>query len=93
MNPLNENTFQKHVADYLAKSELYCKRSSDQFDIERLCDLELLENFLKKQTLAWTKLNRHFPGCETLKVTEEVNRRLNRGESMLTILLKGVNIS
>ena len=93
MNPLNENTFQKHVADYLAKSELYCKRSSDQFDIERLCDLELLENFLKKQTLAWTKLNRHFPGCETLKVTEEVNRRLNRGESMLTILQKGVNIS
>lgn len=39
-NLLNETKFEEHIASYLADSDLYNQRSSAQFDIEKLCDVE-----------------------------------------------------
>lgn len=40
-NLLNETTFEEHIASFLADSDLYNQRSSTQFDIEKLCDVEM----------------------------------------------------
>lgn len=65
MNPLNETAFEEHIANYLATSPLYNKRTSAQFDIDNLVDIEMLEHFLQAQTISWKKLQNHFPGRET----------------------------
>ena len=91
-NILNETTFEEHIAEQLAGSDLYNQRSSHDFDIENLCDCEMLEKFLRQQPAAWEMLERSFPGRETIKVVEEINRQLNRGESMLTLFRKGFKI-
>ena len=67
-NLLNETKFEEHIASYLANSDLYNKRSSAQFDIEKLCDVEMLEQFLRQQPVAWNKLTKHFPGQEVATV-------------------------
>ena len=92
-NPLNETTFEEHIANCLANSDLYNQRSSSQFDIEKLCDAEMLEQFLRQQPVSWTKLSKHFPGQEVATVIREYNKRLDRGESILTIMRKGFTIS
>ena len=86
---LNETTFEEHIAGQLAGSNLYNQRSSSDFDIENLCDREMLEQFLRQQPAVWETLQRSFPGQETAKVVEEFNRQINRGESMLTLFRKG----
>lgn len=93
LNPLNETTFEAHIASYLAGSDLYNQRSSTQFDIIRLCDAEMLEQFLRAQPVAWKKLSQHFPGREVETVVHEYNKRLDRGESILTIMRKGFTVS
>lgn len=92
MTPLNETTFEAHIAECLAGSPLYTQRTSAQFDIDRLVDHELLERFLRQQPTVWAKLAARFPGRETDTVVAEMNRRLNRGESLLTLLHKGLPI-
>ena len=92
MNPLNETVFEEHIAEYLASSPLYNQRKSSQFDIDNLVDREMLEHFLQAQTTAWQRLQHHFPGRETEIVVAEVNKFLNRGDSMLTLFNKGITI-
>ncbi|MBR8725880.1 type I restriction endonuclease subunit R [Bacteroides pyogenes] len=92
MNPLNETVFEEHIAEYLAASPLYNQRKSSQFDIDNLVDREMLEHFLQAQTTAWQRLQHHFPGRETEIVVAEVNKFLNRGDSMLTLFNKGITI-
>ncbi len=91
-NNLNETTFEEHIAGQLAASDLYNQRTSHDFDIENLCDHEMLEQFLRQQPAAWEMLQRSFPGRETDKVVEELNRQIDRGESMLTLFRKGFKI-
>lgn len=93
LNPLNETTFEEHIAKYLANSDLYNQRSSAQFDIEKLCDTVMLEQFLRQQPVVWTKLTKRFPGQEVATVIREYNKRLDRGESILTIMRKGFTVS
>lgn len=93
LNPLSETTFEAHIANYLANSDLYNQRSSAQFDIERLCDAEMLEQFLRAQPIVWQKLSQHFAGRETETVIREYNKRLDRGESILNIMRKGFTVS
>lgn len=90
---MNETFFEAHIANYLAGSDLYNQRSSTQFDIERLCDAEMLEQFLQQQPMVWNKLTKHFPGEEAETVIREYNKRLDRGESILTIMRKGFTVS
>lgn len=92
-NLLNETTFEEHIAKCLANSDLYNQRSSAQFDIKKLCDAEMLELFLRQQTVVWTKLSKRFPGQEVATVIREYNKRLDRGESILTIMRKGFTVS
>lgn len=92
-NLLNETTFEEHIANYLANSDLYNQRSSAQFSIENLCDEEMLEQFLRQQPVVWAKLAKHFPGHEVATVICEYNKRLNRGESILTMMRKGFTVS
>ena len=92
-NLLNETTFEEHIANNLADSDLYNQRSSAQFDIEKLCDVEMLEQFLRQQPVLWAKLSKHFPGQEAATVIREYNKRLDRGESILTIMRKGFTVS
>ena len=92
MNPLNETVFEEHIAEYLAASPLYNQRKSSQFDIDNLVDREMLEHFLQAQTTAWQRLQHHFPDRETEIVVAEVNKFLNRGDSMLTLFNKGITI-
>ena len=68
LNPLNETTFEEHIAKCLANSDLYNQRSSAQFDIEKLCDTVMLEQFLRQQPVVWTKLTKRFPGQEVATV-------------------------
>lgn len=92
-NLLNETKFEEHIAGYLAGSDLYNLRSSSQFDIEKLCDVEMLEQFLRQQPVVWNKLTKHFSGQEVATVIREYNKRIDRGESILTIMRKGFTIS
>ena len=92
MNPLNETIFEEHIAEYLAASPLYNKRTSAQFDIDNLVDKEMLEHFLRAQSISWQKLQNHFPGRETDTVVAEINKLINRGESFLTLFNKGFTI-
>lgn len=92
MNPLNETVFEEHIAEYLSASPLYNQRRSSQFDIDNLADREMLEHFLQAQTTAWQRLQHHFPGRETEIVVAEINKFLNRGDSMLTLFNKGITI-
>lgn len=93
MNPLNETTFEEHIAKSLAQSDLYNQRSSSQFVIDQLCDPEMLEQFLRQQPIAWSKLSKLFPGKEADTVIREYNKRLDRGESILNIIRKGFTVS
>lgn len=56
MNYLDETVFEEHIAKYLTESELYNQRSPRDFDIEHLCDREMLERFLCAQPEVWAKL-------------------------------------
>lgn len=91
-NPLNETVFELHIAETLAQGDLYNQRESKDFDIERLVDVEMLERFLRAQPIVWQRLSQHFPGQEVNIVITEYNKKLNRGDSILTILLKGITI-
>ena len=89
---LNETTFEEHIAQQLAGSDLYNQRTSRDFDIEHLCDREMLERFLRQQPAVWAMLEHAFPGQETDEVVKQLNSQLNRGESMLKIFRKGFKI-
>lgn len=89
---LNETVFEEHIAECLSSSDLYNQRTSAQFDIEHLCDYEMLEQFLRQQPNVWKKLNNFFPGRETEAVVTEYNKQINRGESILHILQKGIPV-
>ena len=91
-NLLNETKFEEHITKMLANGILYNERKSANFDIETLCDKEMLERFLKAQTLTWKKLSTFFPGHETDAVIKEYNNFINRGDSILRLLQKGLTI-
>ncbi len=90
---LNETLFEEHIARCLAASPLYNSRKADQFDIDNLCDREMLGAFIPAQQPAWKKLNALYPGREIDKVVDEYNKCVDRGESILTLLLKGITVS
>ena len=92
-NILNETTFEEHIANCLANSDLYNQRTSQDFDIETLCDREMLEQFLRQQTATWQMLERSFPGHETDTVIREFNNKLDRGESMLTLFRRTARLT
>lgn len=94
MNPLNETALEVHITEALRESDLYNERYASQFDIERLCDPEMLERFLRAQEDVWEKLaKRYGERCVTEEVIKVFNAYLDRGHSILTLLNKGLTIA
>lgn len=94
MNPLNETALEVHITEALRESDLYNERHASQFDIERLCDPEMLERFLRAQEDVWEKLaKRYGERCVTEEVIKVFNAYLDRGHSILTLLNKGLTIA
>ncbi len=91
-NNLDETIFEERIAKYLAESPLYNQRGPRDFDIENLCDREMLERFLRAQPEVWARLQRNVPGREVESVIAEYNKFLNRGDSILNVLLKGLSV-
>ena len=91
-NILNETRFEEHITACLSSGELYNERRSSDFNIDKLCDMEMLGQFLRAQSRTWQKLTQAFPGREVQAVVEEYNRKLNRNESLLEMLQKGFKL-
>lgn len=91
-NLLNETKFEEHIAKMLSFGMLYNERQSANFDLDSMCDVEMLDRFLRAQKQTWAKLTRLFPGQETATVIAEYNKLIDRGESILRLLQKGITI-
>ncbi|MEY8685792.1 type I restriction endonuclease subunit R [Bacteroides sp. AN502(2024)] len=94
MSVLNETFFEKHIADYLADSPLYNQRTAADFDIDALCDRDMLRRFIEAQTPKWQRLVQRF-GSEDAAfeaVVKEYNNRIDKGAKLSHLLIKGLNI-
>lgn len=94
MSILNETFFEQHIADYLASSPLYNQRSASDFDIDTLCDREMLRRFIMAQTAKWERLVQRF-GSEDAAfdaVVKELNNRIDKKSKLSHLLIKGLNI-
>lgn len=88
---LNETLFEKHIAEYLAGSKMYNQRTPKDFNIQKLVDQEMLLQFLREQP-TWQKLiNQSFTDEQDALniVIETINTKINRGESLLSLLKNG----
>jgi len=93
MSGTKEIHFEDTVYEYLANSDLYQARGSQQFDLDLLADAEVLETFLKQtQPKEWKKLQRSFPGQEIETVCREFNK-LKRKRGVLTLFRQGFAIA
>lgn len=93
MSTLDETYFEEHFAESLAASEMYCKRSPKDFNIEKLVDSEMLLRFLQAQPV-WPRLvAQRLNEQEALElVVNTINTKLNRGETLLNLFKKGLTI-
>lgn len=88
---LNETLFEKHMAEYLAGSRMYNQRTPKDFNIQKLVDSDMLLQFLREQPI-WQKLiNQGFADEQDALniVIETINTKINRGESLLSLLKNG----
>ena len=92
MSILNETLLEERISSVLANSDLYNQRSSQDFDIQNLCDRAMLERFVKAQPEVWTKLQRNAPGKEIDTVIDVYNKAINRGTSIWDLLHKGLPV-
>ena len=94
MSILNETFFEQHVANFLANSRLYVQRSANDFDIDALCDREMLRNFVQAQSDKWSRLVQRFGSDDAAfdAVVKEYNNKINQGYGMSYLLNKGLNI-
>ena len=94
MNVVNEGVFQRKCSEFLESSPLYNRRKSDDFDIEALCDREMLRHFVEAQTDKWKKLVQRFRSKDAAfeAVVKEFNKRIDHGDRLITLLQKGLNI-
>lgn len=88
---LNETLFEKHIAEYLAGSKMYNQRTPKDFNIQKLVDSDMLLQFLREQPM-WQKLiTQSFADEQDALniVIETINTKINRGESLLSLLKNG----
>lgn len=88
---LNETLFEKHMVEYLAGSRMYNQRTPKDFNIQKLVDSDMLLQFLREQPI-WQKLiNQGFADEQDALniVIETINTKINRGESLLSLLKNG----
>lgn len=88
---LNETLFEKHIAEYLAGSKMYNQRTPKDFNIQKLVDSDMLLQFLREQPM-WQKLitQSFVDEQDALNIViETINTKINRGESLLSLLKNG----
>ncbi len=79
MSQLNEKDFEDIIYDYFKNSPLYVARTPQQYDKEKMFDVELLSQFLQQtQPKEWQKLKRQFPGSEIEAVMAEFKSLRNK---------------
>ncbi|MBU0699736.1 DEAD/DEAH box helicase family protein [bacterium] len=72
MRDPKEIDFEDTVFDFLKESKLYTTRSSNNFNLEYVLDIELLEQFIRDtQPETWRKLERQFPANTMESVANE----------------------
>lgn len=94
MQVLCEAFFGRSCIDHLADSPLYNKRAASDFDIENLCDKEMLRHFIEAQTDKWKELVKRFGSKDKAfdAVLKEFNKRIDSGTKLTKLLQKGLNI-
>lgn len=89
MSGIAERNFEDTIYEYLSQSGMYITRDSNQFDLDKLFDTEMLESFIKtSQPDEWKKLERQFPGAEIESVVFEFNK-LKHKRGLLSLIREG----
>ncbi|MBK5720194.1 type I restriction endonuclease subunit R [Dysgonomonas sp. Marseille-P4677] len=93
LNGPNEAYLENLITSYLADSPLYNQRKASDFDIARMCDLDMLQRFIEKgQPNAWNKLIGRFGDNAMNEVVKEYNKRLDNGIGLLKVLREGFTL-
>lgn len=87
MSGISEKHFEDTIFDYLNQSKLYLSRTSQNFNLDYILDLELLQNFIQtSQQDTWKKLQKQSISMEDLAY-EYTRLREKRG--LLNLLREG----
>jgi type I restriction enzyme R subunit len=89
MSETREINFEDTVFDHLKTSPLYISRKSQNFNLDYLLDLELLEIFIRTtQTTTWKKLERQFPE-NTIQAIAKECAKLRDKRGILNLIREG----
>jgi type I restriction enzyme R subunit len=89
MSETREINFEDTVFDYLKTSPLYIPRKSQNFNLDYILDLELLETFIRTtQPSTWKKLERQFPD-NTIQAVAKEYAKLRDKRGILNLLREG----
>ena len=89
MSQTKEIHFEDTVFDFLKESKLYTTRNSNNFNLEYVLDIELLEQFIRNtQPETWQKLQRQFPVNAMEEVANEY-AKLRDKRGVLNLIREG----
>jgi len=89
MSGTKETHFEDTVFDFLKKSNLYIHRFSDNFNLEYVLDIELLEQFIRNtQSETWRKLEKQFP-VNTMDEVAAEYAKLRDKRGVLNLIREG----
>lgn len=89
MSQTKEIHFEDTVFDFLKESKLYTTRNSNNFNLEYVLDIELLEQFIRNtQPETWQKLQRQFP-ANTMEAVANEYAKLRDKRGVLNLIRKG----
>ena len=92
MSQTQEINFEDTVFDYLTTSPLYTARKSQNFNLDYLLDLELLETFIRTtQPTTWKKLERQFPE-NTIQAVAKEYAKLRDKRGILNLIREGFTL-
>ncbi|MFR9497456.1 MAG: DEAD/DEAH box helicase family protein [Rikenellaceae bacterium] len=92
INYPSETTLEDTIVMHLSESPLYNVRTSAQFDIKRLCDPEMLQQFIQLgQPDKWIALQKRFGSEAMEQVVREYNRQVDN-HGMLKVLRDGFTL-
>ena len=92
MSQTREINFEDTVFDHLKTSPLYISRKSQNFNLDYLLDLELLETFIRiTQPTTWKKLERQFPE-NTIQAIAQEYTKLRDKRGILNLIREGFTL-
>lgn len=89
MSQTKEIHFEDTVYEFLKESKLYTSRSSSNFTLKYVLDIELLEQFIRDtQPDTWQKLQRQFP-TNTMEAIAHEYAKLREKRGVLNLIREG----